>query len=65
MPSEISDANLEFLLARSGLEVDAAERAELKAVYAAVAAMAERVRKPRGIMAEPVLAYGFAEEDLQ
>ena len=29
-----------------------------------VAAMAERVRKPRGRMAEPVLTYGFAEEDL-
>jgi hypothetical protein len=26
--------------------------------------MAERVRKPRGRMAEPVLTYGFAEEDL-
>ena len=25
--------------------------------------MAERVRKPRGIMAEPALTYGFAEED--
>ena len=24
----------------------------------------ERVRKPRGRMAEPVLTYGFAEEDL-
>jgi len=26
--------------------------------------MAERVRKPRGRMAEPALTYGFAEEDL-
>jgi hypothetical protein len=26
--------------------------------------MAERVRKPRGRMAEPAHAYGFAEEDL-
>ncbi len=24
----------------------------------------ERVRKPRGRMAEPALTYGFAEEDL-
>jgi len=26
--------------------------------------MAERVRNPRGRMAEPALTYGFAEEDL-
>jgi hypothetical protein len=26
--------------------------------------MAERVRKPRGRMAEPALTYGFADEDL-
>ena len=38
--------------------------AGLKAAYPHVAAMAERVRKPRGRMAEPVLTYGFAEEDL-
>jgi hypothetical protein len=29
-----------------------------------VATMAELVRRPRGRMAEPVLTYGFAEEDL-
>ena len=33
-------------------------------VHAAFAAMAERVRKPRGRMAEPAHGYGFAEEDL-
>ena len=38
--------------------------AALKAAYPHVAAMAENVRKPRGRMAEPVLTYGFAEEDL-
>ena len=40
------------------------QKAGLKAAYVHVAAMAERVRKPRGRMAEPVLTYGFAEEDL-
>ncbi len=40
------------------------QKAGLKAAYAHVAMMAERVRKPRGRMAEPVLTYGFAEEDL-
>jgi len=33
-------------------------------VHAAFAAMAERVRKPRGRMAEPAHSYDFAEEDL-
>ena len=64
MPSEISDEALDFLLARAGLSLTDAQKAELKAVYAGIAAMAERVRKPRGRMAEPALTYGFAEEDL-
>jgi hypothetical protein len=64
MPPEISDEALDFLLARAGLAVSAAEAAELKEVYAGIRAMAERVRKPRGIMAEPALTYGFAAEDL-
>lgn len=65
MPSEISDEALDFLLARAGLEVGSAEKAELKEVQAAVRAMAERVRRPRGIMAEPALTFGFAAEDLR
>jgi hypothetical protein len=65
MPIEIDDKILEFLLARAGLRVDDAEKAELREAYAALAAMAERVRRPRGIMAEPALTYGFAEEDLR
>jgi hypothetical protein len=64
MPSEISDEALDFLLARAGLSLNAAQKAELKAVYPGIAAMAARVRKPRGHMAEPALIYGFAEEDL-
>jgi hypothetical protein len=65
MPTEIGEEALEFLLARAGLELTAAQKAELQAVYAAIAAMAERVRQPRGIMAEPASTFGFAEEDLQ
>ena len=61
---ELDDAALDFLLARSGLSPTEAQRAGLKAAYPHVAAMAELVRKPRGRMAEPVLTYGFAEEDL-
>ena len=61
---EINDAALEYLLARAGLSLTDEQKAELKNVHAAVAAMAERVRKPRGRMAEPAHTYGFAEEDI-
>jgi hypothetical protein len=61
---QIDDAALDYLLARGGLTANDEQRAGLRAAYEHVAAMAERVRKPRGRMAEPVLTYGFAEEDL-
>jgi hypothetical protein len=64
MQSDIDDAALAYLLARAGLDLTAEQRAELKTVHAALAAMAERVRKPRGRMAEPAHTYGFAEDDL-
>ena len=64
MPTEITDETLAFLLARAGLELTEAQKSELRKVYPQLAAMAERVRRPRGIMAEPALVYGFAEEDL-
>jgi hypothetical protein len=61
---EIDDDAFEFLLARAGLDLTAEQKAELKGLYAGIAAMAERVRKPRGYMAEPAHIYNFAEEDL-
>jgi hypothetical protein len=64
MPSNLNDAALEYLLARAGLSLTQEQKAELKNVHAAIAAMAERVRKPRGRMAEPAHIYDFAEEDL-
>ena len=64
MPSDINDAALDYLLARAGLDLTREQKAELKTVHAALAEMAERVRKPRGRMAEPALGYGFNEEDL-
>jgi hypothetical protein len=64
MQSEINDAALEYLIARAGLDLTNEQKAELKTVHAALAALAERVRKPRGRMAEPAHSYGFAEEDL-
>lgn len=64
MSPEITDEALDFLLARAGLHLSDEQKAELKSVYAGLAAMAERVRRPRGRMAEPATSYGFAEEDL-
>ena len=64
MQSDIDDAALDYLLARAGLDLTAEQRAELKTVHTALAAMVERVRKPRGRMAEPAHGYDFAEEDL-
>lgn len=64
MPSPITDDAFEYLLARAGLSLSDAEKAELRTVCDGIAAMAERVRQPRGRMAEPALTYGFADEDL-
>ena len=64
MQSEINDAALEYLIARAGLDLTDEQKAELKTVHAALAALAEHVRKPRGRMAEPAHSYGFAQEDL-
>jgi hypothetical protein len=64
MPPQLDDDDLAFLLARAGLSPTPEQMAGLKAAYPHVAAMAERVRRPRGRMAEPALTYGFAEEDL-
>jgi hypothetical protein len=64
MQSDIDNAALAFLLARAGLDLTDEQKAELKGVYAGIAAMAERVRKPRGHMAESAHVYDFTEEDL-
>jgi hypothetical protein len=64
MPVQINDAAFEYLLARAGLTLTDPEKAELKTVCDGIVAMAERVRKPRGRMAEPALTHSFAEEDL-
>ena len=61
---EINDNAFEFLLARAGLDLTPEQKAELKGLYAGIAEMAERVRKPRGRMAEPAHIYDFTEEDL-
>ena len=64
MPADITDEALDFLLARAGLDLTDAEKADLKTVYAGIAQMAARVRQPRGRMAELAHVYNFTEEDL-
>ena len=64
MPADLPDGALDFLLARSGLTLSPAQKAELKTVYAGIAEMARRVRQPRGRMAELAHVYNFTEEDL-
>jgi hypothetical protein len=64
MPTEIDDAALAYLLVRAGLNLTEAQKAELKSVYAGIAQMAERVRRPRGHMAELAHIFNFTEEDL-
>jgi Asp-tRNA(Asn)/Glu-tRNA(Gln) amidotransferase C subunit len=61
---DITNEALEFLLARAGLQLTDEQKAELMTVYSGIAEMAERVRKPRGHMAELAHIYNFAEEDL-
>ena len=63
MPAELDDETLAFILARAGLEPTEAQKAELKKVYPGLAEMAERVRRPRGIMAEPAHTCRFDAED--
>src|SRR5436305_14582398 len=48
MSAEITDEALGFLLARAGLDLTEAQKAELKTVYPGIVEMAARVRKPRG-----------------
>ena len=64
MPSDINDSALDYLLARAGLNLTAEQKAELKTVHAGLAAMAERVRKPRGPMAELAHVYNFTGDDV-
>lgn len=64
MPTDISDEALDFLLARAGIELTPAQKAELKTVYGGIAEMARRVRQPRGRMAELAHVYNFTADDI-
>ena len=64
MPDDISRDALDFLLRRAGLELSDEEKAELVTIYPGIAAMAARVRQPRGRMAELAHVYNFTADDL-
>lgn len=65
MPAEISDEALDFLVARAGLDLTPAQKAELKTVWGGIAEMARRVRQPRGRMAELAHVYNFTAPDIE
>lgn len=64
MPPELTNDTLDYLLARAGLTLAQAQKDDLKTVHDALMAMKERVRQPRGRMAELAHSYGFTAEDL-
>ena len=63
MPTPITGPAFEFMLERAGLTPTDAENADLRTVVENIAVMANGSKR-RGIMAEPALTYGFAEEHL-
>ncbi|HVY16406.1 MAG TPA: hypothetical protein VHB27_14365 [Rhodopila sp.] len=64
MPPTLTDPALDYLLAAAGLTLTEAQKADLKTIHDSLAAMKERVRTPRGHMAELAHTYGFTEEDM-
>lgn len=64
MTPPITDETLDYLLATAGLSLTDAQKADLRTIHDSLAAMKERVRQPRGRMAEPAHTYGFSAEDL-
>jgi hypothetical protein len=53
MAAAITSEEFDFLAKRAGLSLTAAQKAEIMGAYPHIAAMAERVRTPRGREAEP------------
>lgn len=62
MSSKITLEEFDFLTRRAGLVFSAQQRVEIYRAYEALAAMAERVRTPRPIDAEPAAIFAFDEE---
>jgi hypothetical protein len=53
----ITESEFSFLVRRAGLKLSAKQLAEMYRVYGFIERMAENVRKPRGIDAEPALIF--------
>lgn len=64
MPPTLTNEALDYLLASAGLSLTDAQKDDLKAQHEALAAMKERVRQPRGRMAELAHTFGFTAADL-
>ena len=64
MASSLGDAALDQMLASAGLQLTAAQKAELALQLQALATMKERVRQKRGHMAELAHTFGFNAEDM-
>jgi hypothetical protein len=64
MPPVLDDATLDYLLEISDLSLTDEQKADLKTIHEALAAMKARVRQPRGRMAELAHTFGFTDADL-
>lgn len=64
MKPTLTDQSLDYMLAAAGLTLTPEQKADLASIHADLMAMKERVRKPRGRMAELAHTYGFTAEDL-
>ena len=53
----ITESEFSFLARRAGLKLSAKQLAEMYRVYGFIERMAENVRKPRAIDAEPALIF--------
>ncbi|MGE4046650.1 MAG: hypothetical protein AB7F35_17455 [Acetobacteraceae bacterium] len=58
------DNALDYLLAAAGLTLTIEQKADLRTILPDLAAMKDRVRHPRGRMAELAHTYGFTAEDM-
>jgi hypothetical protein len=64
MPAPLTDEALNFLLGNAGLTLTEDQKTDLKTIQDGLAAMKDRVRQPRGRMAELAHSFGFTAEDL-
>jgi hypothetical protein len=64
MPPTLTDDALDYLLESAGLSLTDAQKADLRTIHDALAAMKTRVRQPRGRTAELAHTYGFTAADL-